>query len=122
VRATLVALQRNPEAGEIAAMAGAAGRPVLDLSAVNDDLEDMLALVGLLDEYVAVSNTNVHLRMARARRSRVLVPHPPDFRWMAEGPESPWFPGSAVYRQTRDGGWDRALAALARDLVREYPA
>ncbi len=46
----------------------------------------------------------------------MLVPNPPEYRWMAEGTESPWFPGCKVYRQMVDGAWEAALAALARDL------
>ncbi len=116
---TLVALQRQPEAGEAAAFARAAGRPVLDLTALNDLLEDMLALVGILDDYVCVSNTNVHLRAGVGRPSRVLVPFPAEFRWMASGDRSPWFPDSPVYRQDHTGGWDKALARLAADLGKE---
>ena len=51
------------------------------------------------------------------RRARVLVPHPPEFRWMAKGETSPWFPGFTVYRQRRDAGWKEAVEALARDLA-----
>ncbi len=116
VSGTVVALQRNPDAGEIAAVTAALGRPAHDLSDLNDDLEDMLAALSLIDEYVTVSNTNVHLRAGVGRPSRVLVPNPPDWRWMAAGDVSPWFPGSQVYRQGVDGSWDGALARLARDL------
>jgi hypothetical protein len=76
----------------------------------------MLALLAVLDEYVTVSNTNVHLRAAVGRGSRVLVPHPPEFRWMAAGRVSPWFPDSLIYRQDRAGSWDTAFAALTADL------
>lgn len=115
--ATLFALQRAPQAGEIERLSDAAGRVVHDASALNDDLEDMLALLALLDDYVTVSNTNVHLRAMTGRTSRVLVPNPPEFRWMAEGDESPWFPGCRVYRQGSDGSWDLALRRLARDFA-----
>ena len=113
---TLIALQRLPESGEIAALAAAAGKPVHDLTALNDDLEGMLALLSLLDDYVCVSNTNVHLRAMVGRTCRVLIPAPPDFRWLAAGDESPWFPGSRVYRQGADGSWREALSSLADDL------
>jgi hypothetical protein len=76
----------------------------------------MLALCGLLDLYVAVSNTNIHLRAACGRTSHVIVPYPPEFRWMATGPESPWFPGTKLYRQGAGGDWDPAIGALAQDL------
>ena len=114
-RGTVVAVQRRPQPGEVAGFAAALGRPVLDLCACNDDLEAILALIGGVDGYVCVSNTNVHLRAALGRTSRVLVPNPPEFRWMAQG-ASPWFPGTPVYRQGVDGDWAAALAQLSTDL------
>ncbi len=115
-RANVAVLQRNPEPGEIKAFTRALGRPVHDFSACNENLEEMLALLSLLDDYIGVSNANMHLRAATGKTARVLVPTPPEWRWMAEGKESPWFPGFAVYRQGHDGGWDRAFVELAADL------
>ena len=117
VDATIIVVQRQPAPGELAALTAALGRPAYDLSPLNDDLEAMLALCGALDDLVCVSNTNVHFRAALGRTSRVLVPAPPEFRWMADGAESPWFPGSRVYRQAPDGGWDAALGGLTNDLA-----
>ena len=94
----------------------ALGREAYDLMALNDDLEDMLAALSLLDEYVTVSNTNVHLRIGAGGTCRVLVPNPAEYRWMSGGDESPWFPGSKVYRQRVDGDWGGAFAALIEDL------
>jgi tetratricopeptide (TPR) repeat protein len=113
---TILVLQRHSEAGEIGAFASALERPAHDLSPLNDDLESMLALLALLDEYVGVSNTNMHLRAGVGKTARVLVPAPPEWRWMAEGKESPWFPGFGVYRQGYDGDWTQALAQLESDL------
>jgi hypothetical protein len=89
-----------------------------DFSAANAELEDMLALLALLDEYVGVSNTNMHLAAGLGKRARVLVPYPPEWRWMVEGAASPWFPGFVVYRQSPDKDWTAALARLADDLRR----
>jgi hypothetical protein len=114
---TLLSVQRLPAEGETAAFAAAAGRPVHDLSALNDDLEAMLALMAALDDYVAVSNTNLHLRAAAGRSSRVLVPMPAEWRWLAAGDESPWFPGTRIYRQAASGAWDDAFARLSADLI-----
>jgi len=115
--ATVVALQRHPEPGEIEGFADALGRQLFDLTSLNEELADMLALLALIDDYVGVSNTNMHIRAGAGCAARVLVPHPPEFRWMAKGETSPWFPGFTVYRQHRDGGWGEAAEALARDLA-----
>ena len=120
VPGTLLILQRHPAPGEIEAFARELGRPVHDLSALNEDLEQMLALLALIDDYVGVSNTNMHLRAGAGKTARVLVPAPPEWRWMAEGKTSPWFPGFAVYRQKYDGSWEEAFAMLAADLKASY--
>lgn len=116
VAGTIIALQRNPEPGELDEIGSLLGRPLADLTALNDDLEDMLALVGLLDDYVCVSNTNLHLRASQGGASRVLIPNPPEFRWMARGDESPWFPETTIYRQDTAGDWTGALSRLGADL------
>lgn len=115
---TLVCLQRNPAAGEIAAFATAAGRPVADFSAVNDDLEAMLGLLAELDTMVGVSNANVHLRAAQGGGGHTLVPQPAEWRWLSAGDVSPWFPAFSVYRQASDGDWTAALRQLRDNLVR----
>lgn len=114
---TVVALQRQPEQGELAALAAACGRPVADFTALNQHLEDMLALQELIEDYVGVSNTNMHLRAATGCTARVLVPAPAEWRWMQYGTQSPWFPGFHIYRQAMDGDWSAALTALTRDLA-----
>lgn len=118
VPGTVLALQRHPNAGEIDALGGLLGRAAHDLSGANDDLEDMLALLALIDEYIGVSNTNMHLMAGLGKTARVLVPNPAEWRWMAEGRESPWFPGFSVYRQLPDRDWSPACERLAEDLHR----
>lgn len=105
---TLINLQREPRADE-------ARLPGADFTACNDDLEDMLALMALIDHVVGVSNTNMHLRAAVGGKAHVLVTHPAEYRWMASGETSPWFPDFRLYRQGADGSWDAALGALRRN-------
>jgi hypothetical protein len=120
VPGTLIALQRNPWPGEIARCAEAAGRTVHDFSDANADLEDALALMHCVDEIVGVSNTNVHLRAGLGKTGRILLPAPPEWRWMATGDESPWFRGFSVYRQGADGDWTAAIGRLADDLRQRF--
>ena len=117
VDATLVSLQRHARSGELEQLAALTGAAVHDYSAANEDLEAMLALLAVIDEYIGVSNTNIHLRASAGRLARVLVPWPAEWRWMASGPSSPWFPGFSLYRQSIDGEWSAALAALKQDLM-----
>jgi hypothetical protein len=77
---------------------------VHDLSAANDDLEDMLALLSLVDEYVGMSNANAHLRAGLGRTMQVLVPNPPEWRWGISGERSPWFRSMRIHRPSPDWG------------------
>jgi Flp pilus assembly protein TadD len=115
-RGTVLILQRLPAQGENEAFSKAQGRGAHDLSALNDDLVDMAAVLSLIEEYVGVSNTNMHLRAGVQKAARVLVPFPPEFRWMNAGDVSPWFPGFAVYRQAPARDWRGCLERLKSDL------
>ena len=110
-RATWIGVQRLPRAGEFARFASSVGAPVHDLSTANDDLEEMLALLSLVDRYVGVSNTNTHLAAGLAVPTDVLVANPVEWRWgLADS--SPWYPDARLFRQEPDGSWKRALERL----------
>lgn len=113
---SIVVLQRHPKPGEIEQLAHYAGREVYDFSGANENLEEMLAMLSLVHEYIGVSNTNMYLRAGLGRTARVLIPFPGEWRWMEGEAQSPWFPGFQLYRQNRASGWDEALARLSKDM------
>jgi tetratricopeptide (TPR) repeat protein len=117
IAGTFCVLQRKPAPGDQERFVAALGRPALDLSAVNDDLGDALAVLSVLDDYVGVSNTNTHLRAGcPGKPARVLVPANPEWRWGLRGARSPWFPGFSLYREDPREGWAPALEQLRTDL------
>lgn len=113
---TVISVQRNPLRGEFVTLNDVLGQQVPDFGEFNDDLPAMLALLSVVDEYVGVSNTNMHLRAAARRRAKVLVTVPPDWRWTETGTTSPWFPDFDLYREERLAGWGAAMTRLATDL------
>jgi len=117
IAGTLVSVQRDQVAPDLDTISAAANRPVHDFSFVNEELPDAMAVLSLADDYVAVSNTNVHLNDALGKRTRVLVTHPAEWRWSMEGERSPWLTHALLYRQAADGNWREALARLRREMV-----
>jgi tetratricopeptide (TPR) repeat protein len=105
-RATWISVQRLPGAGELEAVSQGLGAPVHDAAYANGELEEILALISVVDDYVGVSNTNTHLRAGTGGPMHVLVPHPPEWRWSLSGDRSPWFPTAVVQRQRPNGLWD----------------
>jgi Flp pilus assembly protein TadD len=115
-RGTTILLQRGARPQDTAEFAAAFSGPFHDLSALGEDLRAMLAVLSLVDEYVGVSNTNMHLLAGIGRAARVLVPFPPEWRWLRREGRSPWFPDFPVYRQPVSRDWSAPLAALRKDL------
>ena len=115
-RGTTLLLQRGARAQDSAGFAAGFGAAFHDLSALGEDLRALLAVLSLVDEYVSVSNTNIHLLAGIGRSARVLVPFPPEWRWLRRDGRSPWFPDFPVYRQPESRDWAAPLAALRKDL------
>jgi hypothetical protein len=113
---TVILLQRGARTGEAAQFAAGLGAAYHDLSFLGDDLPALVGVLAELDEYVTVSNTNVHLLAGVGKTARVLVPYPAEWRWMRRDGPSPWFPDFPVYRQAQSRDWSAALEQLRRDL------
>jgi hypothetical protein len=116
VDARVIVLQRRPQPEDLRRFTEALGRDALDLSQANDDLRDAVAVLSVVDDYVGVSNTNMHLRAGLGKPARVLVLTPPEWRWGLEGRSSPWFPGFTLYRQRLGRDWSGTIRELAAAL------
>ena len=113
---TLIVLQRGARAGELDRFRSSCGKPCTDLSTMGDDLPGLLTVLAALDEYVGVSNTNMHLLAGIGKTARVLVPYPGEWRWMRRAGRSPWFADFPVYRQPQSRDWSGTLQELRGDL------
>jgi hypothetical protein len=58
-----------------------------------------------------------HLAGALGKPSWLLLHHAPDWRWMTERADSPWYPSLRLYRQTTPGDWAPVIATAAADLA-----
>jgi len=117
---TVVILQRNPKQDHLEYIKDNLDKPVINLSNFNENLSVMLPLLSLIDEYIGVSNTNMHLYAAIGKTAKVLVPHPADWRWLVSGDNSPWLPGFSIYRQLANGDWNMAISQLKQSLELKY--
>jgi len=113
---TVFVLQRGARASDAAEFGAAFQGRFHDLSDLGNDLPALLAVLAALDDYVSVSNANVHFLAGLGKTARVLVPYPGEWRWMRRPGPSPWFPGFAVYRQAQSREWAPALEQLRADL------
>ena len=83
-----------------------------------DAFIDTAAVMANLDLVIAADTVIVHLAGALARPVWVALAHVPDWRWMLDGPDYPWYPTARLFRQSRAGDWDGVFADLAGELQR----
>ncbi|HVY57722.1 MAG TPA: tetratricopeptide repeat-containing glycosyltransferase family protein [Xanthobacteraceae bacterium] len=82
------------------------------------DFTDTAAIVSLLDLVVCVDTSVAHLAGALGRPVWVLLPFVPDWRWLLDRDDSPWYPTARLFRQPRLGDWDSVVARLCAELTR----
>jgi tetratricopeptide (TPR) repeat protein len=85
--------------------AGAGGLPFVPLVRELTDLADTAALIANLDLVISVDTAVAHLAGALARPVWTLLPFAPDWRWMLDRTDSPWYPTMRLFRQTRRRDW-----------------
>jgi tetratricopeptide (TPR) repeat protein len=110
----LVSLQQGPGRDQLRRGDGPA---VLDLGPEFDGLDDLAAVVSLMDLVVSVDTAAVHLAGALGRPAWVLLSAMSDWRWLVGRGDTPWYPVARLFRQRRLGDW----AAVVRTVARELP-
>jgi tetratricopeptide (TPR) repeat protein len=116
-----VSIQKDMSAADAAALRRHGN--VRPIGSELGDFADTAAVISLLDLVIAVDTSVVHLAGALGRPVWVLVPFSPDFRWLLEREDSPWYPSARLFRQPRYGDWQRVLARVKTELEsRAWPA
>ncbi|WP_395454154.1 tetratricopeptide repeat protein (plasmid) [Azospirillum melinis] len=111
---SLVSIQKGPTEGQAANPPG--GFPLLNLSPDIKDFADTAAIMANLDLVVCVDTSVAHLAGALGVPVWVLVPFAPDWRWMLDREDSPWYPTMRLFRQERPQHWDDTIDRLERAL------
>jgi len=108
-----VSLQKEVRDRDLAALAGSG---ILDVSAELGDFADTAALISALDLVISVDTSVAHLAGALGKPTWVMLPFAPDFRWLLDREDSPWYPKMRLFRQSRAGDWDGVVARIGEAL------
>lgn len=109
-----VSLQKGPRVSEMAAAACPA--LVADAGSRLDDFADTAAVIDELDLVITVDTAVAHLAGALGKPAWVVLPFAPDWRWMLDRADSPWYPTLTLFRQGAPGDWDGVFALVKKAL------
>jgi ADP-heptose:LPS heptosyltransferase len=113
----LISLQKGEGEEQIAA-AGFTIETLDGLDAGPDAFLDTAAVMMNLDLVISSDTSIAHLAGALGRPVWVALRLVPDWRWMLDRTDSPWYPSMRLFRQTVDGDWAPVFAAMAEALRR----
>jgi len=111
---SFLALQKGPAAAQVAEPPNEMSLLPLDSQIV--DFEDSAAILTLADLLITVDSSPAHLAGALGRPAWVLLPFIPDWRWLMEREDSPWYPSLRLFRQPARGDWPGAIAQVSKAL------
>jgi tetratricopeptide (TPR) repeat protein len=87
-----------------------------DLGPELQSFADTAAAMSNLDLIVTIDTAAAHLAGALGRPTWTLVPFSPDWRWMTEREDCPWYPTMRLFRQTRRREWRDVIERVAGEL------
>jgi Flp pilus assembly protein TadD len=94
------------------------GPPVIDLAHDFHDLADTAAAIANLDLVISVDTCVLHLAAAMGKPAWALISAAPDWRWMLNRDDSPWYPTMRLFRQQQPGRWDPVFQQVAQELTK----
>jgi tetratricopeptide (TPR) repeat protein len=85
-----------------------------------NDFSDTAALISEMDLVLSVDTSVAHLAGAMGKPVWVLLPFMPDFRWLLDRSDSPWYPTATLFRQATLGDWGTVLSEVAVKMKKDF--
>jgi ADP-heptose:LPS heptosyltransferase len=80
------------------------------------DFADTAAVINCLDLVITVDTSVAHLAGAMGKPVWILLCSNPDWRWMRDREDSPWYPAARLFRQSAAGDWRGVVERVCRGL------
>jgi hypothetical protein len=100
-------------------------KPLIDLTSLLTDFDETAAFVANLDLVIGCDSAPAHLAAALGKPTWLALPAAPDWRWLLDRNDSPWYPTIQLFRQRQLGDWsetvDRICTALSEITAKHRP-
>jgi hypothetical protein len=104
------------DAGDSINLANTQGLDIKDLTQHIDNFDESAAIIQKLDLVITICTSTAHLAGALGIPTWVLLDVNPHWVWFLDRTDSPWYPKTKVYRQTRYKDWEAILQKVHKDL------
>jgi Glycosyltransferase family 9 (heptosyltransferase) len=113
--ATFISLQKDPRPEDQAVLRE--WTEIVDLTAHLTDFVETAALVSCLDLVITVDTSVAHLAGALGCPTWILLPYTPDYRWLLNRDDSPWYPSVRLFRQTESRDYADVIQRVRSELI-----
>jgi len=115
IGATFVSLQKDVRADDATVLDERGD--ILQFGDQLGDFSDTAALISQLDLVISVDTSVAHLAGALGKPVWVLVSHIPEWRWLLDRSDSPWYPTARLFRQNHTRTWDAVIIRVREALL-----
>jgi tetratricopeptide (TPR) repeat protein len=81
------------------------------------NMDSYASFIAALDLVISIDNSTVHLSGSLGVPTWTLLPFVPDWRWMLERTDTPWYPSMRLFRQDKAGDWDSVIENVRMALI-----
>jgi tetratricopeptide (TPR) repeat protein len=113
--ATFVSLQKDPRPADRTVLTGR--HDIIDLTDRLDDFSETAALVSCLDLVITADTSIAHLAGALGRPTWIMLPFTPDYRWLLNREDSPWYSSVRLFRQDAARDYAPVLDRIRGELA-----
>lgn len=89
---------------------------LVDLSDKINDFNDTASIINQLDLVISVDTAVAHLAGAIGKPVWILLPFAPDWRWLLNRSDSPWYPTMRLFRQPQSDNWVSVFVEIGNAL------
>jgi tetratricopeptide (TPR) repeat protein len=114
VKAQFVSLQKDVRPDDLAVLRDR--HDILDFGPELGSFSDTAALLAQLDLLISVDTSVAHLAGALGRPVWILLPYAPDWRWLLDRADSPWYPTASLFRQSKTREWGSVVRQVGEAL------
>ncbi len=116
----LYSLQKEPSSEALKRLLQTSER-IVSLHKQLGDFADTANAIAQLDLVISVDTAVAHLAGAMGKPVWVLLPFAPDWRWMLDRSDSPWYPTMRLFRQSQPGDWQGVFVQIKSALQSLVP-